>query len=230
MTDLDRALLAVTGRRRPRVAILPTGAVPAGDDAFRHVSAMGEEHFRALGAEVETVWVRDRADADDVANAQEVGEADVIYVCDGDVAHLARTLAGSAVWAAARDANLRGALLIGCSAGAMVLGERHLDIGLRRGWPLNWPAGLAAAGGIAVLSGYDTHPEPVMALLAMGAPRGITVLGIDRDAAVIGRDGTWEVRGRARVTIWRGRRRERHRGGDVFRLDAPVDEASPTEE
>ena len=226
MTDLDRALLAATGRRRPRVAILPTGAFPAGEDAFRRVSAMGEEHFRSLGAEVETVAVRDRAGADDVANAQAIGEADVIYLCDGDADHLVRTLIGSAVWAAARDANDRGAVLVGCAAGAMVLGEHQVDVGIRRGWPVHWRHGLAAAGGIVVLPRYDAHPEPVMALLALRAPQGITVVGIDRDTAVIGRDGTWEVRGLARVTIWRGRHRERRRAGEAFRIGEPVaDEA-----
>ena len=223
MADFDLGLLAATGRRRPRVVILPTAVFPWGEDAFQRASAMGQEHFRGLGAEVETVDVRDRAGADDPGNAQAVGEADVVYVCSGDSTYLSATLRETAVWTAAQDANLRGSILAGCGAGAMVLGERQLDVGVRFGWPVRWPKGLGGAGGLAVLAEYDARPETLMALLAMRAPRGMPVMGIDRETAVIGRDGSWEVHGRARVTVWRGRRRERHRRGDAFRLDEPPD-------
>ena len=33
-----------------------------------------------------------------------------------------------------------------------------------------------------------------------------------------GRDGAWQVHGTGRVTVWRGRRRERFRAGEVFRV------------
>ena len=70
----------------------------------------------------------------------------------------------------------------------------------------------------AILPDYDARPEPLMALLAMGAPRGVLVVGIDRDAAMVGRDGVWEVHGPARVTVWRGLHRRRHRSGEAFRI------------
>jgi cyanophycinase-like exopeptidase len=45
------------------------------------------------------------------------------------------------------------------------------------------------------------------------------VLGIDEETAVVGRDGSWQVYGRSRVTVWHGRRRDRYRAGEVFRID-----------
>jgi cyanophycinase-like exopeptidase len=224
MVDFDAGLLAATGRQRPRVAILATAAFPMGQAAFQRASEIGTEHFRALGAEVEAVTVTDRAAAGDPANAQAVGEADLIYLCGGDSAYLGETLLGSLVWAAAVDANRRGAILVGCAAGAMVLGKRRLDVGVRLGWPIRWREALGAAGGVAVFPEYDARPEPVLALLAMRAPRGLPVLGIDRETAVIGRAGSWEVHGAGRVTVWHGRRRERHRHGEAFRLFDPPDE------
>jgi cyanophycinase-like exopeptidase len=219
LAAVDAKLLAATGRRRPRVAILPTAQVPGGPACVLRVAALGQEQFAKLGAEVESVDVRDRASADDPAHAQAIGEADVIYVCDGSAGYLRSALAGSAVWEAVRSAHTRGTILVGSGGGAAVLGARAADIGARIGWPLAWPEALGAAEGVAVLAAYDARPEPVMAMLAMGAPRGLTVLGIDRETAVIGRDGAWEVHGRARVTVWRGRHRQRHRCGDAFRLD-----------
>jgi cyanophycinase-like exopeptidase len=219
MSTIDARLLAATGRRRARVAILPTAAVGAGEVAFQRAIAAGLTHFGALGAEVEAVEVRDRSAADDPAHVQAIGEADVIYVCDGDPGSLRSALAGSLVWDAARSAHARGAILVGCGSGAAVLGVRAADVGLRLGWPLRWQAGLGAAEGVAVLPAYDATPEPLLALLALGAPRDLAVFGIDRDTVVIGRDGTWEVDGRARVTVWQGRTHARHRRGDAFRLD-----------
>ena len=64
---------------------------------------------------------------------------------------------------------------------------------------------------------YDAWPEPFSALIALQAPRGSVLLGIDEETAVIGRDGGGEVHGAARVTVWRGRHRERS-AGDTFRI------------
>ena len=148
MTDVDAVLLAATGRRRPRVAILPTASWPDGEDVFRRWAAMGVEHFTALGAEVETVLVRDRFDADDAAHVQAIGEADLIYLSGGKPGHLTRSIVGSPVGAALVAAHERGATLAGCSAGAMTLAARHWDTrGRRLFWPLGWRDGLGLVPG-----------------------------------------------------------------------------------
>ena len=219
MAAFDRDLLASIGRARPRVAILPTASAPDGEAIFQRWADLGVEHFAGLGAEVEPVLVRTRAEADDEAAAQAIGEADLIYLSGGKPRHLRLVLEGSLVGAALRGAHERGAVLAGCSAGAMVLGCRQPEF--RRGplpWPLRWGRGLGIVGDIAVLPHYDAWPEPVVALMALQAPRGVTVLGIDEDTAAVGVEGAWQVHGRARVTLWRGRHRERFRDGDAFRI------------
>jgi len=219
MLDIDGALLAATGRSRPRVAVVPTASAPDGEETFQRWAAQGIEHFTALGAEVEAVLVRDRADADDPEHAQAVGEADLIYFSGGKPEHLLHVLLESAVWTAALAAHARGAVLAGCSAGAMVLAARQPA--LRRGklpFPLRWEVALGVVDGTAVIPHYDRIPEPMAALVALQAPRGVAILGIDEETALIGRDGVWQIQGRARVTVWRGRHRTRLRAGDVFRL------------
>jgi cyanophycinase len=216
MTEVDRHLLAATGSSRPRVAIVPTASYPDGEEAFMRWASMGEAHFRALGAEVEAVLVRDAVDAQDPAFAQAVGEADVVYMSGGKPEHLLRSLAGSAVWRAMKAAHHRGAVLAGCSAGAMVLAEHQVRF-RRLPVPVRWEEALRVASGVAVLPHYDRIPEPLAAMVALQAPKGTVVLGIDEDTALVGRDGSWQVHGLARVTVWRGRRRERLRAGDTFR-------------
>lgn len=219
MADFDAGLLAATGRKRPRVAILPTASWPDGPAVFERWAAMGTDHFAQLGAEVEPVLVRDRAEADDASHVQAVGEADLVYLSGGKPAHLSAVLCGSRLGAALRSAHARGAVLAGCSAGAMVLAERHFDLARRRlVWPARWRDGLGVVPGTSIVPHYDAWPEPLSALLVLQAPRGNVVLGIDENTGLIGQDGAWQVHGRSRVTLWRGRRRERFRAGDVFRL------------
>lgn len=219
MADIDAGLLASTGRARPRVVVLPTASFPDGEDVFQRWASMGVAHFAALGAEVEPLLVRDRAGADDPSAAQAVGEADLIYLSGGKPAHLQRALQGSAVGAALVAAHERGAALAGCSAGAMFMAGNAFEFRFRlMPWPLRWGQGLGLARGVSVIPHYDAWPEPLSVLIALQAPRGSVVLGIDEETAVIGRDGAWQVQGAARVTVWRGRHRERFRAGDSFRI------------
>jgi cyanophycinase len=219
MADFDADLLASTGRARPRVAILPTASYPDGEDVFQRWAAMGVAHFAGLGAEVEPVLVRDRMAAEDPGAAQALGEADLIYLSGGKPGYLLDVLRGTATGLALAAAHERGAVLAGCSAGAMALAGHAFDFRARlMPWPLRWGHGLGFASGVSVVPHYDAWPEPFSALIALQAPRGSVVLGIDEETAVIGRDGAWQVHGTARVTIWRGRHRERFRDGDVFRL------------
>jgi cyanophycinase len=219
MAGFDAGLLATTGRSRPRVVILPTASFPDGEDVFQRWAALGVTHFGALGAEVEPVLVRDRAGADDPAAAQAVGEADLVYLSGGKPGYLAAVLAGSAVGRALTAMHARGAVLAGCSAGAMVLAGHLFDP--RAGvvpWPLRWRTGLGFVAGASVVPHYDAWPEPFTALIALQAPRGSVVLGIDEETAMVGHDGAWQVHGRSRVTVWRGRHRDRYRAGETFSL------------
>ena len=200
MAEFDAGLLAASGRSRPRVAILPTASYPDGEEVFTRWASMGVAHFGALGAEVEPVLVRDRAAADDPAAAQAIGEADLIYLSGGKPGYLMDVLAGSAVGHAIAAAHERGAVLAGCSAGAMVLAGQVFDFRLKLApWPLRWRLGLGFVPGASVVPHYDAWPEPLSALVALQAPRGSVVLGIDEETAVVGSRrgvaGPWAVAG-----------------------------------
>jgi cyanophycinase len=219
MAAFDANLLTATGRARPRVVVLPTASYPDGEAVFQRWAAMGVAHFSGLGAEVEPVMVRDRAGADDAAAAQAVGEADLVYLSGGKPSYLLEVLEGSEVGRALAAAHERGAALVGCSAGAMALAGHSFDFRMRLiPLLLRWGSGLGFAPGLSVVPHYDAWPEPLSALIAFQAPRDSVVLGIDEDTAVVGRDGGWQVHGASRVTVWKGRRRERFHAGEVFRI------------
>jgi len=224
MAEFDRGLLEATGRDRPRVVILPTASAPDGESSFRTWAEMGVQHFSGLGAEVEPVLVRDIAEGHDLAALQAVGEADLVYLSGGHPRHLLSVLLHSPLGAALRAANWRGATIAGCSAGAMAISGRSVDFRMvprlrfPLPFPLRWPTGLGLVDGVAVLPHYDAWPEPIAAFVVLQAPRGGVLLGIDEDTATVGRNGAWQVHGRGRVTVWRGRHRERFRRGEAFRL------------
>ena len=218
MDEIDRGLLASTGRRRPRVALLPTASTPDGDDVFSRWAEMGRQHFSALGAEVEALGVRTGLDADDPVYAQAVGEADLVYLSGGKPDYLHEALMGSLVAAALTSAHDRGAIVVGCSAGAMALAEHRLRFLGQRGLPWRWASGLGFVAGAAIAPHYDSLPEVLLLPLLLRAPQGSTVVGLDGETALVGSDGGWQVLGRGRVTIWRGRRRTRHRAGEVVRF------------
>ena len=162
MAEFDAGLLAASGRARPRVAILPTASYPDGEEVFTRWATMGVSHFGGLGAEVEPVLVRDRAGADDPAAAQAVGEADLIYLSGGKPSYLMGVLDGSAVGRALAEAHARGAVLAGCSAGAMVLAGHAFDFRVRIApWPLRWRHGLGFVEGASVVPHYNAWPEPL---------------------------------------------------------------------
>jgi len=224
MVEFDRSLLQATGRSRPRVVILRAATARESEAASQTWADMGVQHLVALGAEVEPVLVRDVAEAHDEAVLQAVGEADLVYLSGGQQRHLLKLLLDSPLGPALVTANARGAVVVGCSAGAMVIAGRTPGfrvvpkLRLPLPLPVRWSHGLGLVDGIAVLTRYDARPEPFSALMALQAPKGIVLLGVDDGTAVVGRNGAWQVHGTGRVTVWRGRHRERFRRGDAFRL------------
>ncbi len=227
MDEVDRALLAATGRAHPRVAVVPTASWPDGEETFQRWLEQGRAHFAALGAEVEGVELRTRDDAMDEVCAQAIGEADLVYLSGGKPDHLLDVLEETPAGAAIRAVHDRDGIIAGCSAGAMVLAARQPRLGARRffRFPIGWRDALGLVDGAAVIPHYDAFPEALAVAVVLVAPRGTVVLGIDEETAAVGRVGTWQVEGRGRVTVWRGRRRTRHRPGDSFRLD----DASPAD-
>jgi cyanophycinase len=218
MVELERDLLAATGSRRPRVAILATAPHTPGDGLARAVE-VGLQQFASLGAEVEPILVPADAEDADEAALQAVGEADLVYLADRRSGRLCSLLDGTNLGAALLVAHARGAVLVGCSGGAGALAARQPELRWRLlPWPVHWRPALGMLADAAVVTGYDRLPEPLAALIALQAPRGTTLLGIDASTAIVGREGAWQVHGPARVTVWRGRQRRRYRRGDVFRL------------
>lgn len=227
LSDLDRELFAAIGHGRPRVAVVTLDLSATRRSGSGRGSPLGER-LRGLGAEVETVIVDDlrtgiAASARVDASRQAIGEADIVYVATGPRGPLRRALVASSIGEAIVAAHRNGAIVVGCGPAAMLLGASEPRLERRLGrrmvpLPVRWADALGLLPGIVVLPSYDARPEAAMAALALLSTRRAVVLGIDRETAAIGRDGSLRVYGRGRVTVWRGRHRERFRRGETIRL------------
>src|SRR5450759_4872895 len=163
MVEVDRGLLASAGRGRRRGGGVPTASWPDGETVFMRGAAQGEVHFAALGAEPVPVFIRDRASADDPVAVAGISDADLVYLSGGKPGHLLAMLRDSAAGAALRAAHSRGTVIVGCSAGAMVLGGHQFQVGGRPflRLPVGWQDALGLVSGLVVVPHYDAIPETV---------------------------------------------------------------------
>lgn len=206
--------------RPPRYVQLATAAAPEGDRVLAHWHRLGAQAAERLGVEQVIVDVRVRADADDPAHVEAVAGAGLIYLSGGNPQHLARTLAGTRLWAAIVAEWRGGASLAGCSAGAMALGGYVPDFRHpRRGGT----DGLGVIPDLRVLPHFDKYSRmiPDLALRPLLA-EGTVVVGIDEDTALVAdgpaADGLWEFRSRGRQSAWTIEHDRRHRINAPLRL------------
>lgn len=204
MNETDSFLLkqTVTDDRTPRVVCLPTAAGMEGDVSVSRWMRLGQEHFKALGAEVEPLCITNRAEADDPQFAALIEQADLIYFSGGNPSYLYETLQGSRAWEAVLAATERGAAFAGCSAGAMFVGEFIPDL---RGFTLRQKKAFALLPNSHIFPHFDRMAAwrgVTMPILQSLIQAGEYALGLDEDTALVGKlGGAWQVIGPQQVHV-----------------------------
>ena len=215
MEPVDRVLLGRL-RDQPRVVCLPTAAGTEGPERIAYWSDLGVDHFSRLGAQVEALPVIDRASAQDPSLAEAIAGVNFVYLSGGKPGYLYRTLAGSRAWQAILSVLSKGGILAGCSAGAMILGEKIY------GFP-GWKSGFNLLPGAAIIPHFDEIPSSVIAPIRLLTGRAITLLGIEGNTALIQNqeegspEPEYEVLGSGGVTVWNQAGKIRYTSGRVPR-------------
>ena len=188
---MDRALLERLGGPGAQIAILPTAATNenpyvAGENGVRH--------FRRLGARADKLMIVDEASANDAGLVGILEDYACLYFTSGDPIYLYDTLCGSKTWEAVQAVLRRGGLVVGSSAGAMVLGQRL--------WRFDgWIDGLGLAPGLAILPHHATLAARWNApAMAAGLPTGVKLVGIDEATALFLPEA--QVLGAGQVTVY----------------------------
>ena len=223
MENIDRMLLEHVGGASARVVVLATAAGLEAPASPQRWARMGVEHFARLGAQAKPVGILVRDDAFDPQWLPLLEAADFIYFSGGSPQHVIQTLENSPAWDLIRARRAAGAVLAGCSAGAMAFGALTLKPGAlsRRGpgdgdassAPLWYPA-LRLLRRAIVLPHFDRMASRMgrqtLALLAASVPAEMTLVGVDEDTALVrvydGLPSTgpslWQVMGRQGVSVF----------------------------
>jgi cyanophycinase len=234
MEEVDRLLLdQVGGPAAAHVVVLPTAAGLEEPASPRRWANSGVRHFTRLGAQAEAAQILVREDAVDPRWLPLLEQADLIYFSGGNPRHLVETLVDTPAWEAIRARHAAGAVLAGCSAGAMAFGR--LTLQPRRLWTVDgasrddiWYAALGLVPDVVVLPHFDRWMarmgDPTLKQLAVSLPAGVALIGVDEDTALVRLDGCrpsdWQVLGRKGVSLIDAERGQlRHYAGESVVLD-----------
>ena len=208
-------LLATAGGSNSRGVYLVTAAAEDGINIVNYWRDLSTKRLSAGGAAVSAPLVIDSASANDSANVRLIDDADWLYLGGGKPHVALGILHNSAVLAAIMRAVHMGKLVMGASAGAMLMCAQSVVL---------TDAALAAfqhalkhpvAGEVPTLPPITClgllptcicapHFERSYARqMEVGFRRmGLTILGIDEQTCMHSVDGqTWLVRGRQRIVV-----------------------------
>jgi len=189
----DSELLERSGA--DEVLVLPTAA------AYEHPERVGtraEAYFGDLGAEVRTLPVLHRREAEDPAVAKTVRAARFVYLADGSPLHLRSVLKESALFEALLAAYHGGGVLAASGAGATLLCDPMVD---PRGGA--YTVGLGVVKGLAVFPYHGTAAAHLRERSIDLLPRTAVLAGVDEETALVKEPDGWSVAGAGTVTLYR---------------------------
>jgi cyanophycinase len=211
MEPVDRLLLSHLNDA-PRVVCLPTAAGNEGPQRLGYWARLGIEHFARLGVQAEAVGVIDRTSAENESLAARIRAANFVYLSGGKPGYLYETLKGTLAWAAIESVLNNGGVVAGCSAGAMIFGERFPNFPIP--WP--WHPAFNYLPGTVVMPHFDEINSGFIS--ALKAMIGTTALiGIDGNTAVVHQNGQFTVAGSGSVLVWNAQKK-RYRKGEGISL------------
>lgn len=216
MNETDTYLLdTLGGAGQTQIALLPTasGLEPGRPDYW---NSLGFEHFKQLDVkDIRLSSIIDHRGSNDPEQVALLKGANFYYFSGGNPRHLLESIRATPAWELIVAAYRRGAVLAGCSAGAMALGSALIsprDVSANQ--TPHWLPGLGIVPKVAVFPHFDRMRGNEMwasgfkRMLASlpGDHRG---LGIDEDTALVrmpveteGGPATWKVMGLRTVTLF----------------------------
>ena len=211
MNDTDAYLLeTLGGASNVRVALLPTasGLEPDGPTYWNN---LGVAHFQQLGVkDIRATSIIDRQSATDPQQLALLRDVNFFYMSGGNPQHTIETLRDSPALEIMLAAHQHGAILAGCSAGAMALSA--YTIALRQmmmGGKAAWVHSLAIVPNVVVFPHFDRMAnfidEVVFQELLSTLPTGIIAVGVDENTALVRIDAAashWQVMGQQTVKVY----------------------------
>ncbi len=191
MDGTDRYLLeTIGGPTAAQVVIMATASGLEDPSSPARWTQMGLEHFERLGATVAPAQILQREDAQDSQWLPLLEQANFYYFSGGNPQHLIETLRDTPAWEIIQRNWQNGAVLAGCSAGAMALGGYTANIrSVMSGSGPSWSPALGVLPGIITIPHFDRMASfagpAVFEKMLSTVPSGLTVVGVDEDSALV---------------------------------------------
>ncbi len=213
MDTTDGYLLeTLGGADNARVALLPTAS---GLEANKptYWNNLGLHHFSQLGVQdIRATTILDRASAHQPEQLALLQGANFYYFSGGNPQHTIETLRDTPAWEIISSAYQQGAVLAGCSAGAMMLSRYTIAMReVMSGQKPRWIDALAIVPGLVVFPHFDRMSRFLdrseLRLLITDLPDGILVAGIDENTALVrlqtdANKARWRVMGQQAVHLF----------------------------
>ena len=225
MNKVDTYLLgSIGGVGAARVALLPTasGLEPNGPTSWNN---LGLQHFKQLGVhDIRATNIIDREHAFDATQVELLQGANFFYFSGGNPQHVIETMQDSPAWNVIKIAYEQGAVLAGCSAGAMMMGGYTVSIRqAMQGSAMDFVPALSIVPQVIVFPHFDRMSgflsQSRFKDLLQAVPANTTVLGVDENTALVriepsevaAQPALWRVMGHQTVSVF-------SRDGEVKKL------------
>lgn len=214
MKETDTFLLdTIRGKSSaPRVVLIPTASGQESNGP-KYWTDLGLNHFRELGVSVQSVSIIKSQDASKPEILTLLEQADFYYFSGGDPTYLLSTFADSPALEIIRRKQAAGAVLAGCSAGAMAMSAYTTSIRAAMVGRVQWLPGWSVVSDIVTFPHFDRMANFAgkffMRKLLQNVPAGCRMVGIDEDTALIRTNEPdspatyrWQVWGRQTVSVF----------------------------
>jgi cyanophycinase len=216
MLSVEKELL---NNQNPVYVQLSTAAGQESQARLKQWKNLAQTQAELLNAESRWLPVFDHQSANNPEYAERIKGAGLIYLSGGDPTYLAETLRESLVWNSIVNEWENGASLAGCSAGAMALTTWVPRMRIRIGKNNEDVKGLGLLPNIRVIPHFDRMlgwiPDIITKYL-INTPKGVTLVGIDENTALVGGINSWTVKGEQSVWVLTHDGREEFKPGQTL--------------
>ena len=187
--DIDIQFCNSSPIYKAKVLILPTAAANENPDL---ATLNGINHFNKIGVDVSALKLITKKQSNDERFLRPINDSNVIYLTGGNPKYLNTILQNSKAITEIKKVLSCGSLLIGSSAGAMVMGEYMLLDKI--------VDGLNLIPNTIIVPHFENNND-IDNLLNISRNRDITILGLDSQAACIADNNNWFTLGNRKITI-----------------------------
>lgn len=217
MNTTDTYLLeTLGGAEKARVVLLPTASGREANGPT-YWNNLGLNHFTALGVkDIRATHIIDAASASDPEQLALLRDADFYYFSGGDPQQIIHSMQHSPSWEIIASAYEHGAVLAGCSAGAMAFGGNTISIRqMMQSGHSAWASALSIVPQLVVFPHFDRMANFISKVVFQGLintlPDGRSIVGVDENTALVrlappidGADkARWRVMGQQSVKVFR---------------------------